>query len=60
MHFSTIAQATVKGHSVTWANDGGIYMGRDLHDLLRDDLQGVHYTAKTMREFDALCKLFAL
>ena len=60
MHFAAITQATVKGHIVTWANDGGIYISRDLHDLLRDDLQGVRYTAKTLREFDAVCKLFAL
>lgn len=56
---ATIKQATVKGHSVTWAADGRIYFGRELHDALRDDLQGVRFSAKTTREFSAVCRMLA-
>lgn len=59
MNFSVITTATVKAHTVSWATNGGIYMARDLHDLLRPALQGISYRAKTIREFENVCALLA-
>lgn len=59
MEIRTLRTATVKGHRVQWANNGTVYFGADLHDLLPEEFQGIHYTAKTVREFEAVCRILS-
>lgn len=49
----------IHGQRVGWYNKGHVYMSRNMHDSLPDDMQGRLHTCNTPREFDALCRQFA-
>ena len=59
-HFRAVLVREVRGQNVTWANNGRVYFSRDLHDRLPDDMQGRSFQCNTPREFDALCRQFAV
>lgn len=53
--FTALMVKQIRGENATWANNGLVYLSRDLHDSLEESLQGRTFYCKSVKEFETLC-----
>ena len=55
MNYVEIGSANIKGHRVSWANNGHVYVSRELFEKCAK-AENICFKANTPREFQSICK----